>query len=211
MPSATTHFTLNLATVDGIREGLSLLGIKWEPAVYDQEDPPLTDGLYAWATKDEGAVIHLGVAVDEGYGLVGELPFQLAMAKESKRQFHGHARTLQRLSARGIEVLPYAGELTVDDTCDSSWLTAAGDQAFATYTPDMASEVLEAVGRLRANPYKHVERFAVRLSMHLAETGIPLNHTYKDAWGAGSSRRSQALDEAAVIVAARINGELDAD
>lgn len=209
MPSATTHFTLNLATVDGIREGLSLLGINWDPEVYDHGKAPLTDGLYAWATKDEGVILNLASAwYKDGYGLLRILPVQMATALDTR--YHGHARTLQRLKARGIEVLPYAGELTVDDTYDSSWLTEAGDQAFATYTPDMAREVLDAVARLRAKPYKHVERFAVRLSMHLAETGIPLNHTYKDAWGAGSSRRSQALDEAAVIVAARINGELDA-
>lgn len=210
MPNPTAPLTLNLMTLDGLREGLAMLGVSWEPVVYDQEDPPLTDGLYAWATKNEGAVILLGTAVDGGYGLVSELPFQLAVAKESKKQFHGHARTLQRLDARGIEPLPYAGDLTVDGSFDSSWLTAAGAQAFATYTPDMAREVLEAVAHLRANPYKHIERFAVRLSMHLAETGFPLNHKYKDAWNAGRSRRPQALDEAAVIVAARINGELDA-
>ncbi|MCC3265907.1 hypothetical protein [Arthrobacter gengyunqii] len=210
MPSATTPFTLHLATIDGIREGLSLLGISWEPAVYDQENPPLTDGLYAWATK-EGAILYLGVALGHGFGLVTELPLQIALIKEGRGQFHGQVRTLQRLKARGIEVLPYAGELTVDDSFDSTWLTKAGEQAFATYTPAMAREVLEAADRLRAKPYKHIERFAVRLSMHLAETGFPLNHKYKDAWNAGSSRRSQALDEAAVIVAARINGELDAD
>lgn len=211
MPSPTAPLTLNLATIDGIREGLSLLGIKWEPAVYDQETPPLDDGLYAWATENEGVVLQLGAAVDHGYGLTTEVPLQIALAREDRRKFHGHARALQRLKARGVEVLPYAGELTVEDSFDISWLTAAGEEVFSAYTPDMAREVLDAVARLRAKPYKHAERFAVRLSMHLAETGFPLNHTYKDAWTAGRSRRPQALDEAAVIVAARINGELDAD
>lgn len=210
MPSSTAPFTLHLATIDGIREGLALLGINWVPAAYDRDKPPLTDGLYAWATGDEKAVLHLGVAVDEGYGLVTELSLQLALAGESK-QFHGHARTLQRLKSRGVDVLPYTGKLAVDDAFDISWLTAAGEKVFTNYTPGMAQEVLEAVDRLRVSPYKHVERFAVRLSMHLAEAGIPLNHTYKDAWSAGRSRRSQALDEAAVIVAARIHGELGED
>ena len=107
-------------------------------------------------------------------------------------------------------MLPYAGRLAVEDSFDSSWLTAAGEKVYDSYPPDMAREVLEAAGRLRAKPYKHAERFAVRLSMHLSETGIPLNHNYKSAWLAGRSCRSQALDEAAVIVAARINGELGA-
>lgn len=208
MPNYTQPLTLNLMNLEGLREGLEMLGVTWKPEVYDHGNPPLTDGLYAWATG-EGAILHIGTGRHrDGLGLTRVLPAQMAAAAQPD-WIHGHAMTVRRVQASGIEVRPYAGELISADLPNPSWLQGALGQLGSDFGPDDQSDILEAARKLRADPYAHVERFAVRLSMYLGDTGAPLNHTYKNAWTAGGKKPlSQALSHAAMIVAARLRGDL---
>lgn len=209
MPSPTAPLTLNLMTLDGLREGLAMLGVSWKPVVYEHANPPLTNGLYAWATT-EGVVLNIGTAWHrDGLGLAMAIPAQIAAAWQDTWG-HGHAVALQRLKARGIDVHPYVGGLESADVFDPAWLEVFVGQLGPEFIPKYRTDMLKAAKRLRAEPYEHAERFAVRLSMHLGDTGAPLNHTYKNAWSSGKKALSQALDAVANIVAARLRGELDA-
>lgn len=206
MPRYIAPLTQNLMTLEGLREGLAALGVRWKAEVYEHENPPLTNGLYVWATG-EGVILHIGTAWHEdGLGLTHVLPTQIAAAGQPDF-IHGHALAIQRLKGRGT-VLPYAGELTTDDSCDISWLEAVVGQLNDDFSPDERSDMLKTAAQLRARPYKQAERFAVRLSMYLGDTGAPLNHTYKNALTTGRKRLTRTLDYVAVIVAARLHGTL---
>ena len=169
----TAPVTLHLTTIDGISAGLAAYGLLWKPRPFDIDNPPQTNGLYAWAT-DNRAVIYLGVGINaNGAGLATRIKTEIGWA--NAQNVHGHALAVTGLGRRGITVQPYAGEVTVDPAFEP---TSIGNEDWADIV-----HVRDALIAMGESPIKGAEKLAVRLSMHLGDIGVPVNSQFKSAWG----------------------------
>lgn len=194
MKPFTAPVTLHLTTIDGIVAGLAAYGILWDPQPFDIENPPKTNGLYAWAT-DNRAVIYVGVGKRiSGDGLAIRVNSEIGWA--TPENVHAHALAVTGLARRGITVRPYAGAVTVDPNFDPTTIDAE-DWTDKQY-------VLNAVAALLADPIKEAERLAVRLTVHLGDIGVPLNSQYKGAWGSKPGSSTYGADAAAEMAKARL-------
>ena len=191
----TAPVTLHLATIDGISAGLAAYGILWDPQPFDIENPPQTNGLYAWAT-DNRAVIYLGVGERaSGDGLATRVMTEIGWANAAN--VHGHALAVTGLGRRGVTVQPYAGEVTVDPDFDQTRIETHQDWADIEH-------VMNAFRASREAPVKEAEKLAVRLSVHLGDIGVPVNSQYKGAWGPKVGSSIYGVDAAAELAKARL-------
>lgn len=199
MAQRTAPVTLNLVTIEALREGLAVVGIGWDPVPFDAMNPPRTNGLYAWATN-QGAVIYLGVGERAGgNGLAVRLADEIKWAQSDN--IHGHALAVTRLGGQGVKVVPHGGDIVALEAFDDSWIKNA------IWSDKRKESALSYVNDMREPSYRKVEQFSIRLSMHLGDVGAPVNSQHKSAWGISKGPGS-AADNAAEIVAARLGGHI---
>ncbi len=199
----TAPVTLRLATINGIAAGLREIGATWDPQPFALDNPPQTNGLYAWATND-GAIIYLGIGVRAtGDGLAKRISFEDGAA--TAEYIHGHRLAITRLTKQGVRVRPYAGDVEVKEEFNGAWIREAD------WGDENKEHALWVAADIKANPYKQAEKFAIRLSMHLGDIGSPVNSQHKSAWAFGKSSAVGFSDTAAEMVAARLAGKLRPD
>lgn len=193
--SLTSSVMLRLATPTALRSGLALLGLRWSAQSYRQ-GAGIERGLYCWVAAGfgrelidpmQGAALYIGAGVGLG-GWRGRLQDEWSWIGEDSD--HGHGMAMHRTGATVVggpvtyspvplERLPGTG-------------VVAGDEAVAGLLADVAP----------AQPVAVAEVIAIRLAIHLGDTGAPVNSA-----GAGAWATDRPSDWAAFACARALRGD----
>ncbi|MEU5931062.1 hypothetical protein [Micromonospora sp. NPDC047187] len=172
----TSLVTLRLATPTALRNGLALLGLRWSAQSDDHDEAGTEVGLYCWVAAGfgqelvnpmQGAALYIGI----GTGLRG---WRGRLRKErswiGEDSDHGHGMAMHRTGAKVVGGPVTYSPLPVD------WLPHAGveegDRAIHRLVSDAAS----------TQPVVLAEAIAIRLAIHLGDTGAPVNSAGAGAW-----------------------------
>lgn len=195
----TTAVTLNLTTVHALIDGLAHIGIVWNPVPFDPESPLESNGLYAWATP-KMAAIYIGIGErGNSKGLKERLLYEIDGVQGA--YVHGHALAIKRLNLATELVTPYAGDLYFNYDLDSTWVDNADNWSERGRTT--VKNLIQSIQTGERSIYRVAEKFCIRLSIHMGDTGAPVNATHKSGWKNGS-----AEEVAAELVAAKLRGEI---
>lgn len=191
MPAKTE---LNLTTPDDISEGLRRIGVSWNPSPHSGESH---DSLYSWVVGEsqtgavQRGVIYIGIDNSTTGGRVSD--------EHSWRGEGIHAHGLALARTKAIAVLSPV-VLQDADRVDEAW------SALSTRSERYPGEVErgrawfdEAVaeGKLLSA----CEKFAIRLTVHLGDVGVPVNAQYKNAWNMKLDNSVRHADNVAFWVA----------
>lgn len=155
--------TLRLATVAALVDGLSHLGLRWEPvplyplASPADDDPAWQPGLYVWTVGDLGSpppksnlagwrdagVLYIGVGEGK-QGVQGRVGYEQSVSGADAEHFHGRAMHLLGASPMGGPV----ERIEVDLDWLSGWVAEEG-------RCDLAGE-----GQGRRSPPRHHQKVA---------------------------------------------------
>ena len=174
----TAPLTIELMTVRTLRRALSHVGWLWTPVPW-VASASTRGHLYTWVAgpasqlEDRGS---LYIGIDESTR-GDRLSREYAMATEE--YVHGHALAVLRNGAKA------ASGLLAQREVDLRW-------ALGLRSPDCVARLFDEWIALRAGlrPLRLAEQFAVRCSLHLGDTGAPVNSQYKGAWASTSSEAS---------------------
>jgi hypothetical protein len=182
--------SLNLMTPAALAHGLRLLGIEWSPAaVSADETDDATQGLYVWVDGGErndsnpthAPILYIGKAAGVA-GLTKRVGDERRWATDE--YLHGHARAMSRRKA-GVLGGPVAFY-----GLDRSQLADVA-KAFEHLSPASA----DAFDWLESDPsliLSRTEHIAIRLAIHLGDTGAPVNSHLAGAWDNKSVNASSA-------------------
>ena len=161
--------TLQLVTPLTIQAGLRLIGVKWDVTT----DVTSGRGLYCWvhgATPGDAltsGVLYIGIA--EG---MGGLQKRTVYEESGRGGEHAHGLALERTQARVV-----MGGVDTAVAVDLEWVDDL-----------IANGLLSPNARAHMNawrknrPTKEVEEVAIRLAIHLGDTGAPVNSFHAGAW-----------------------------
>jgi len=186
-PHLTAPVTLQLATARAVQLGLTMFGIEWidpRKVLPGETSTSTASGLYAWvdgvgapglpdadAIADlDRPVLYWGIGEDKKKGVRGRLANEWSWIGEAAG--HGHGRAMHRRRA-----FPLVGPVTFKQGQDRSGLYAALNENAA----EAEEAVLDWLGN-GPSPEQVAERLAIRLSIHLGDTGAPVQSTYAGAW-----------------------------
>jgi hypothetical protein len=161
---------LRLITPLTLQAGLRLIGVTWH--VRDKE---VADGagLYCWVHGARGGdplrsgVLYIGIA--EG---VGGLKARTTNEESWRGGDHAHGIALERTHAVVV-----TGSVKTSVDVDLGWVDdlIAEDRLSPTARPFVDEWRVERT-------YKEVEEVAIRLAIHLGDTGAPVNSFHAGAW-----------------------------
>lgn len=180
---STTSVALHLATPTALRRGLRLFGLYWSPRAYAREDLVARDhdtepGLYCWVTAGprdslDGGVLYIGIG-DGRTGWRSRLRDEWGWIGAEADHGHGMAMHRTNASVVGGPVTYVARPL--------GWLARALGDGNVGGIPLITGYVggIGAGGRLTST--KAAEAIAIRLAIHLGDTGAPVNSAGAGAW-----------------------------
>lgn len=158
-----------LATPETLAEGLAFVRAQWAVA----EDPARQErGLYAWTSgrarteATRSGVLYIGIANGEG-GLKQRTGYE----ESGRGGEHAHGTAIERNDARVV-----AGPVTYEDA-DLSWVQALIE---AKELAPRAEKIIADWCADRTLPA--VEEVAIRLAIHLGDTGAPVNSSHAGSW-----------------------------
>lgn len=167
----TRKVELNLTTITAIKKGLEAVGIDWE---YAEGISDNTNILYSWymgEESDSGAALYIGI--DESKNGT-RLRTETSLIKDD--YIHAHALAMLRNKAKCV-----SGPLTYQPG-KLSWVTN-------DWLLPRAEAVLNDLPTVQ-----FAEKFAIRLSIHLGDFGVPVNSKEKSAWGFKDTTQARIID-----------------
>jgi hypothetical protein len=180
-PAAAAPLTalaaLQLTTPAALSEGLRLLGLMWEPAPWDASTGDTAPGMYAWVipTHPDDLVhcpaVYLGIGErDVGWRA-------RVRDEESWRSGdHAHGIAIRRTNAKAV-----GGPIHRTEP-EMGWLPGiVTDEGVKTLVAYLHDEVAAA-------PLRTAEAIAIRMAIHLGDTGSPVNSTQGGAWNNNSGQ-----------------------
>jgi hypothetical protein len=212
---------LRLLTPAAAVEAFKLVGLNWNPTAvevtktggedgykpeFSDRNPRIsTAGLYAWTVptgRDDhdfmtGGIIYWGVGHDLDKRLASELKGVAAA------YVHGHGMASHRTGAR-----PVRGEVDYNTNFDDyKWVRAVTDQFASIGDEDETYERYWTYLQRFANDLRNantrgptIEKFGVRLSMHVGDVGAPVQSQHAGAW----ARDVRAIGDGQLAVADRV-------
>lgn len=190
----TAKTELNLATPDDISEGLRRIGVSWNPSPHSGKSH---DSLYSWVAGESQAgavqrgVIYIGI---DGSTTGGRVADEHGWRSEG---IHAHGLALARTHAIAV-LSPVV--LQDADRVDEAWsVLSARSVAYPGEVEHGRAWFDEAIaeGKLLGA----CEKFAIRLTVHLGDVGVPVNSQYKNAWNMKVDNSVRHADDVAFWVA----------
>lgn len=183
----TSPVTLNLMTPVAMRAGLKLVGFEWNYQVWDTVTKPATiDHLYFWGkgeTPDTLGATYIGIDESEDGHRV-----RFEYNSATTDYIHAHARAVVRTGSTTVSAP------LIKHAPDLSW---AHETKTEKYVEALAAKWQHLYDTER--PLRLTEQFAIRLSVHLGDTGVPVNSEHKGAWGIKSVKGTPVDDVAEAV------------
>lgn len=193
---------LRLTTPTAIAYGLRLLGVEWRvgSAARGHSTEP---GLYTWVDGGDGDALHAPVLyIGKAAGAAG-----LHRRLEDEQTWvndggyvHGHARAMTRRNARVV-----GGAVAL--VSEEAQSFADVERPFMNVKPSPA-KALEWWSVNQTDTLACAEQLAIRLAIHLGDTGAPVNSQFAGAWNT-SAIKAGCIDMLAMLVHARMLAELE--
>jgi hypothetical protein len=182
----TAPITLELITPRGVIAGLEVLGVFWKPVPLDQSSLQFDAGLYAWvdgvgARSETGdlelasdlldrPILYKGIGEGE-LGVGGRLVKELGWIRPDAE--HGHGRAMSTRNASAV-----VGPLEPAEN-DLAWLP----DVVTTYGEAIIRQWLEESRETPKQLIRTAEKIAIRLGIHMGDTGAPVQSQHAGAWG----------------------------
>jgi len=191
----TAPVTLRLATPRAIQKCLRALGFAWDPVPVTESTLTAEPILYAWVAglnlglpdPLNGGVLYWGIGKGTKGGLK-RLEYEMdGLFTQEWREAHGQG--MQRTQSA-----PVVGVVNLIEGADLSWM----DHYLDPYDSDgdaggVAARAKEAI--LNSPSLSTAERLAIRASIHIGDTGAPIQSMHAGAWSPTTA--STPYDDAA--------------
>lgn len=210
----TTSVLIRLATPLAVKECLGFLGFSWGPAPAAGHESTADPVLYSWVAAgsipDDGLVrcgaIYWGIG-EGADGGIGRLNMESA-DMHSTPWMHGHGMGCQRLAARPVVgVVTRDAAILSNEGGDLDWMQDHLAFKDAKRVGPAARAFQNALTWLQDDSRSataQAEMLAIRIAMHLGDTGAPLQSRHASAWGVddGYDIAAYAAARRAILAAA---------